>query len=982
MVWSVFLLLIKHKNYGLHSSVAMELKKYFTFVSDIRGKSMYWNRKVWLILLSCIFAGIASIRAQEQILPPDSVILSNTNDPSDPLQYALSDTIPMDSLTQSNIIPVDSLSTSTDSIPRKPGMLEAPVTYQAKDSIVLTAGNMAYLYGQGDVKYQQIQLQADWIAMNMDSSVVTATYVVDSLGVENGYPIYTDGTEQIEAKLMKYNFKTRKAYSQNGLTQQGDGFLTATVTKKMADNTMNLLGGRYTTCDEHEHPHFYINILKAKTRPGKNIVSGPAYLVIEDVPLPIALPFAFFPFNKTYSSGIIMPTYGEETTQGFYLRDGGYYFALSDYVDLALRGEYYTKGSWGLSARTAYRKRYKYSGNFDAAYHVVKLGEKGFDDYNVTKAFKIDWQHSQDAKANPFRTFSASINFSTNQFDRNEIKGQALLNTTANTKRSSVNITQRFPNSPWNISASMNISQSTRDSMLSVNLPTLMISMSMTAPFKRKNAIGPERWYEKIKLSYTGNLQNSVDSKENVFFKQNLIRDWKNGMSHRIPVSATYSLFNYINITPSLNYQERWYTSKDIMRYDTAQKKLVTDTTLYGFYRVYDYNASISAGTTLYGFYKPWAIFGGFINTIRHRMEPSISFNMTPDFGNPKYGYWQEYSYINSNDVEIHDYYSPYKRGQLFGIPGRGKQGTVSFSVNNNIEAKVRSNQDSTGLKKISLIDNLSYNIGYNMAADSLNWSDSNVGLRLKLSKSYTLNLTGRFETYIWGYNDKTGQIYKVNTPRWKVGKGLGRLVSTGSSLSYTFDNKTIKDNVVVNTVRKLFGLSEPVGENKTTTNRSNDFDDDDTSTNQRKNTPTTGTRLRKSQNSQSGEYDDDGYFKTSIPWSFTIDYRLDLGYGKFNTEKLEYDYDLRHSLSFSGNIQPTPKWRINYNGNYDFEWKKISYLTLNVSREMHCFQMSASIVPVGYRKSYMFSIAVSSSLLKDLKYHQSSQYWNGLTWY
>ena len=931
---------------------------------------MCLKQKVWLILFFCIVAGIASIRAQEQILSPDSIVTSFSHESSDAIQNTLPDRINTYIQTP-DTIPTDSLSTSKDSIPRKPGMLEAPVTYQARDSIVLTAGNMAYLFGEGDVKYQQIQLQAERIEMNMDSSVVYAVYNVDSLGVEIGYPLFIDGNEQVEAKHMNYNFKTKKAYAKDVLTQQGEGFLSAGVTKKMEDNSMNMINGRYTTCDDHDHPHFYIQLTKAKARPGKNIVAGPAYLVIEDVPIYLlGLPFGFFPFTDTYSSGIIMPTYGEDATQGFFLREGGYYFALNDYADLALIGDYYTKGTWSASARSTYKKRYKYTGNFSASYQLTKWGDKGFDDYSVRKSIRINWQHQQDAKANPFRTVSARVNFSTNQYDRNEIKSQALSHTTDNTKESSVSISQRFPNSPWSLSATMTFNQNMKDSLLNVTLPNLTINMSMIAPLKRKNAIGPERWYEKIKMSYSGNLQNSIRTKQDDFLNQNLIRDWQNGMNHQIPVSATYSLFNYINITPSFNYQERWYTNKVMQRYDTDRDVIVRDT-LYGFNRVYNYNASISAGTTLYGFYKPWAIFGGFLNTIRHRMEPSVSLNMSPDFGNTKYGYHQYYSYTDKNDVVIQEEYSPY-RGQLFGVPGKGKTGSISFSLNNNIEAKIRSDQDSTGLKKISLIDNLSYNISYNMAADSLKWSPSNVSLRLKLSKNYTLNLTGSFDTYIYTYDEKTNTVDQVNIPRWKVGKGLGRLKSTGTNFSYTFDNNSI------NTIKGWFSKREQT--DRLSTNQSNDYGENDSSDSNQEST--TGTRLRTAPQSNSGDYDENGYYKANIPWSLNISYGMNLGYGTFNPTKMEFNYKIRHTLTFQGNIQPTSNWRISYNGSYDFERKKIPYMSMTVTRDLHCFVMSASIVPVGDRKSYMFSIAVSSSLLKDLKYNQSSNYWNGLSWY
>jgi len=963
------------------------------------------------MLLICMFAGTESLSAQERKLPPDSMVMSVKQELKDSTRQlhlidsvhtklqVLPDTLLADSFTlpeslivadsltltkplllSDSLAMTDSVSVTTDTIPRKKSMIEAQVIYQATDSVVLTAGNMAYLYGKGDVKYQQIQLQAEHIQMNMDSSIVFAKYAVDSLGVEFGYPLFIDGQQQVESKAMRYNFRTKKGLSIESLTQQGDGFLTARVTKKMTDNTMNILDGQYTTCDEHDHPHFYIQLTRAKTRPGKNLVAGPAYLVIEDVPLYfIGLPFAFFPFTQTYSSGILMPTYGEDMTQGFFLRDMGYYFALNDYLDLAVRGDLYTKGSWGLSARSSYKKRYKYSGGIDAAYIITKTGDKGFDDYSVSKSFKINWTHQQDPKSNPFRTFSASVNFMTNQFDYNNIKNQGIPQSTENTKGSSINITQRFPNSPWNISASMNINQTMRDSSLYVMLPTLSINMGMTAPFKRKNAIGPERWYEKIKISYSGRMSNSLNSKENVFLQKNIIRDWTNGMTHQIPVSASYTALNYINITPSFNYQERWLTKKELMSWDDSIHSLVTDTTLYGFYRVYNWSASVSAGTTFYGFYKPWPVFGGFINTIRHRIEPSIAFSYAPGYGDPKYGFYQNYSYIR-NGVEVHDTYSPYSNSsqQFGGLPNKIKQGNISFSISNNLEAKVRSKEDSTGFKKISLIDNLSLSTAYNLAADSMNWSDINASIRMKLSKSYTLNLSGSFDVYTYN-SDGT----RINVPRWAAGKGFGRLRGTGTSLSYTFDNNFLKTNPIVKTVRKLFGLEEPEGGTGAPANRANtESNNETTMPGSTPETPATGTRLRTAKKSDSGDYDADGYYKATVPWSLNVSYGMQLGYGPFNKEKLEYDYIITNSLSFSGSIQPTPKWRINYNGSYDFKLKKIPYFTLNISREMHCFTMTASVVPVGMRKTYTFSIAVSSSLLKDLKYDQSSSYWNSMRWY
>ena len=858
---------------------------------------------------------------------------------------------------------------AVDTTARKKSMLEAPVTYQASDSIVLTGTNMAYLYGESNVKYQNIELQAERIEMSMDSSIVYATFALDSVGSEYGYPLFVEGEQQIEAKSMRYNFRSRKAYANEVLTQQGEGFLTAGVTKKMPDDAMNLINGRYTTCDEHDHPHFYIKMTKAKVRPGKDIVTGPAYLVIEDVPLfPIGLPFGFFPFSSTYSSGIIMPTYGDEMARGFNLRNGGYYFAISDYIDLALTGEIYTKGSWGLAARSSYRKRYKYSGSVDASYLVTKTGDKGLPDYSVSKDFRIAWTHSQDMKANPYRTFSASVNFSTSSYSRNQLNMLYTPNATDNNKGSSVSISQRFPNSPINISATMNINQRSQDSSLSVTLPDMSISMSSIYPLKRKHIVGKERWYEKISISYSGYFRNTIHTKENEFLRKNLIKDWKHGMQHSIPISATYN-FGFLNISPSVNYTERWLTDKVYHKYDTARNALMPVDTVYGFYRVYNYNAAISASTTLYGFFKPWAIFGDKVKMIRHRMEPSVSFSMSPDFGSRKYGYYEDYSYVNRQGETVTGVYSPFKDA-MFGPPGRGKQGSINFAVENNVEMKIRSDADSTGERKISLIEKLGFNISYNLAADSFKWSDLNVGLNLRLSKSYSLILNGIFDVYTYGYDTKTQRAYPVNKTRWQAGKGFPRLRSTSTSFSYTFNNDTFK---------KWFGGR---GSRKDEDSSSNNTENEDPDGKQDEAGQTKGGRLRKAKKTNAGEYDEDGYYNAAVPWNLSFHYNMGLGYGNFNPEKMEYNYRLTHNLSFSGSIQPTKNWRISMNGSFDVEHGKFHSFTCSISRDLHCFQMSANVIPIGPYKSYSFSIAVNSSLLKDLKYNQSNTNRDQQSWY
>lgn len=867
----------------------------------------------------------------------------------------------------------DSSILATDTL-RKKNALDAPVSYEAADSIVMTAGNWAYLFGEADVKYQNIQLQSEQIEMNMDSSVVYAKFGLDSIGQEFGYPLFKEGEQEYESKTMRYNFGSKKGYITDVITQQGEGYVTAGRTKKMEGDILNMVGGRYTTCDEHEHPHFYIKMTRAKVRPNKNIVTGPVYLVMEDVPLyPIGLPFCFFPFSSTYSSGIIMPTFGDESSRGFFLRDGGYYFALSDYIDLAVTGEIYTKGSWGLAAKSGYKKRYKYSGSFNASYLVTKTGDKDLPDYSLSKDFQLRWSHTQDPKANPYLTFSASVNFSTSSYDRNNqnsyyAQSGSYAAVNQNTKSSSINITKRFPNNPFTISANMSINQITRDSSIAVTLPNMTITMSRIFPFKRKHAVGKERWYEKIAMSYSGTLSNSITTKEDKLFKSNLVKDWRNAMQHSIPVSATFQLFKYINISPSFNYKERWYTNKVEQAYDPQRQAVVARDTTYGFYRVYDYSGSISASTTLYGFFKPLPFLGKKVEMIRHRMEPSVSLSAAPDFASNHFGFYQTFVYQDANG-EDHEYiYSPFAQN-MYGVPSKGKQGSVSFSVNNNIEMKIRSDKDSTGFRKISLIDKLSMSMSYNMAADSFKWSDLNMGLRLKLSKNQTLNLNGTFDTYTYDENGR-----RIDVPRWKAGKGIGRLKSTSTSVSYTFNNDTFK---------KLFGGGD--SDSKTSAAANNNAPTDPTDPQSEgtdeENTENKGGRLLGKKKS-SGETDEDGYTVVNVPWSLSFSYGLALSYGKFDRERREFKYRLTHSLSFNGNIQPTKSWRMNFNATYDFDKHKISYMTCSITRDLHCWNMSANFVPIGPYKSYTFSVAVSSSLLRDLKYDKHSNYRDAQQWY
>ncbi|MBQ2838323.1 MAG: LPS-assembly protein LptD [Muribaculaceae bacterium] len=868
------------------------------------------------------------------------------------------DTIDVDSIIKKNPS-VTKDTTQQSRIRRVKVDLDNQVVFSSQDSIVMTGDNRVYMYGKGAVTYGKLKLDADQIDMDMKNSLVYAVGRKDSLGEWVGKPVFDEGGATYETETMKYNFKTKRGYITNVITEQGEGYLTGGETKKMEDDTYYLKNGRYTTCDQHDCPHFYFQLTKAKVRPNKDIVTGPAYMVLSGLPLPLAVPFGYFPFSKKYSSGIIVPTFGDDYQRGFYLSDGGYYFAINDNIDLALTGEIYTKGSWGVKARSNYVKRYKFSGNFDISYLKSIYGDKGMPDYSKQTNFQILWSHTQDAKANPNLNFSASVNFTTSGYSRNDLNSYYSSAFTENTKSSSVNLTYRFPQSKWSLSTTLNVSQRTQDSTLSVSFPNFTLTMSQIYPFKRKKAVGDEKWYEKIRMSYSGQFQNSLTAKQDEFFKKNIIKDWRNGMKHSIPISATFNLFKYINFTPQISFTDRMYTNKVRRQWDPNAAAEVCDTT-YNFYNVWDFSASMSLDTKIYGFYQPLPFLGNKVKMIRHVLTPTISFSASPDFSSSFFGYYGTYQYVDVNGKEQTRKYSLFPNS-MFGVPGQGKTGAVTVSLANNVEMKVRDDNDSIGEKKISLIENFTVSQSYNFAADSLNWSNINTSLNLRLIKNFNLNLSAVWDVYTYQLNEY-GNPVRVNIPRWEVGKGLGRLSSTGTSFSYTFNNDTFKR-------KKKEGSSPAEDENNTST-------DADASA--------TENESRSPFSKKKGEVatDADGYMKWTVPWNLTVNYSVSYGYGAFDKEKLEYKGKITQNLSFSGNIRPTKNWNFGFSASYNFDTGKIAYMNCNISRDLHCFSMRASFVPVGPYKSYNFHIAVKSSMLSDLKYQKRSSMSNGVNWY
>lgn len=852
---------------------------------------------------------------------------------------------------------------------KKSGALDAPVTFSSDDSMVYDAkSKVARLYGNSKVKYQNMDLASDRIQMSLDSSLVRATGTADTTGAIFGTPVFTMGQDKYESDTMAFNFKTKKGFINNVYTEQQDGYLSSQHSKRDSSGVLYLEHGRYTTCDQ-PHPDFYIALSRAKVRPGKDVVFGPAYLVVADVPLPLAIPYGFFPFTKSYSSGFIMPTYGDESSRGFYLRDGGYYFAISDKWDLKLLGEIYTKGSWGLSVASNYRKRYRYNGSFFFSYQNTKNGDKGMPDYTEQTSFKLQWSHRQDSKANPFSSLSASVNFASTSYERNNLTSMYNPQSyTQSLRTSSVNWSTTFSSIGMTLSGSANLSQNRIDSTVSLTLPDLNISVSRFYPFKRKHMAGKERWYEKISMSYTGQLSNSIDTKEEMLFKSNLIKDWRNAFQHNIPINANFTLFNYININPSFNFTDRMYSNKVMKSWDEQAQVERADTT-YGFYNVYNWSMSVGASTKMYGFWVPSKkIFGDKIQAIRHVITPQVTFSYAPDCGSRYYDTYQKTD--ADGNVSLVEY-SPYANG-LFGVPSRGKTGSITFDVSNNIEMKVKSDKDSTGFKKLSIIDELGFNMGYNLAAKEKPWSDLTVRLRLKWWKNYTFNLNAVFATYAYELDEK-GTPYVSNHTEYSKGR-FGRFQGLSQNISFTLNPEKLK---------KWFGGGDDEKEDEEDTE--NDEDNDTGVESNIDDDMVNGQKSAKKKNSGKAETDEDGYMKFSMPWSLTVGYGISMREntsGKFNTKTMRYPYAFTQTLNFSGNIRISDGWNISFSSGYDFENHDISMTTASLSRDLHCFSMSCSVVLAPYT-SYNFSFRCNAATLTDvLKYDKRSGYSNAVQWY
>ena len=902
---------------------------------------------------------------------PDTAALSDTL----LAEQKSADTTVLDSLRQAierhNKVVDDSI--RLDSIQRaRSNGLESPVKYTAKDSMVYYADTKtAHLYGTSSIDYEDMNLKSDKIYMSLDSSLVRATGSADSTA-ENGIrnkPVFSMGKDTYESDTMAYNFKSKRGLIRDVYTEQQEGYLKGEKAKRDSSGVIYLKHGRYTTCDD-PHPDFYIALSRAKVRPGKDVVFGPAYLVVADVPLPLAIPYGFFPFSKKYSSGFIMPSYGDEQNRGFYLRDGGYYFALNDKMDLKLLGEIYTRGSWGVSVTSNYKKRYRYNGNFLFSYQNTKTGDKGMPDFQENTSFKLQWRHTQDQKANPFSTLTASVNFATTSYERNNLTSmynpQAM---TQSTRTSSVNWSTNFSSIGMSLSAEANVAQNMRDSMVSLTLPNLNINIANFYPFRRKKMAGEERWYEKISVRYTGQLKNSLDAKEDKVFKSDLVKDWRNAMSHQIPVQANFTVFDYLTISPSFHFTDRMYTNKIMRSWDEDEQVEVADTT-YGFYNVYNWNVNLSLTTKLYGFWTPnKKIFGDKIQTIRHVMTPTVTLQYAPSFAASHYGFWDTYQYTDANG-EVHlKEYSPFSHG-LFGTAPNTRSESITMQLSNNIEMKVKSDKDSTGYKKLSVIDELGFSLSYNAATDWHRWSDLSMNLRLKWWKSFPINISSRFAMYAYEFNEAGRPVIGNHT---EIGKGrMPRFQGFNMNIPLTLNPENLK---------KWFGGGEDEDEEEyddgegIDTNIETNIDDD----------MERGKHAAKKKSGNIAETDADGYMRFNMPWSLTFGYGISMREntaGRFNKKRMRYPYKYSQTLNVSGNVRLSDGWNINFSSGYDFDAHEMSMTVASLSRDLHCFNMSASIVLHPYT-SYNFTFRCNASTLTDaLKYDKKSGMTNAIQWY
>ena len=802
--------------------------------------------------------------------------------------------------------------------------LKSKVEYAARDSLRFDIKEQkVYLFRDANIKYEDIGLKSGYVEIDFPKKTVYATGIKDSTGKDIQVPEFTQAAQKFKSKVMTYNYDTKRGYIQNVFTKQDEGYLHGTIVKKMENDITYLKDGWYTTCDREDDPHYEFKFGKAKVIPGKKVITGPAYLVIANVPVPLGIPFGYFPSKAGRRSGILMPTYGESNNQGFFLENGGYYWAMNKYIDLFLVGDIFSRGSWAVKPRLNYRYRYHYSGNLNFSYAVNKLGAADSPDFQKSTDFSVQWTHSQDQKARPHSTFSANVNIVSSNFNKyNPVtNAQTYL---SNTFQSSINYTTNWNNNYY-LTLNFSHSQNTLNKSINITLPSLSFSVNQFYPLRKKEHVGKLRWYENISTKYNMEAMNQYNTVDTLIFKKkNWWYDMQNGIQHHVPITVTFPVLKYFYWTTSISLNDRMYFStirkKYVPSYKPGKDSLVVDTIRH-FTNAFDGNASTSINTTLYGMYQ---FKHGPVIALRHMVTPSVSFTYTPNFGSSGWGY---YRYAVNDTNKNPQKYSIFE-GNLYGGPAARKSGVVNFSLRNNLEMKVRNRKDTvTGTKKIVLIENLTFSETYDMTKDSMRWSTLSIQGYTTLFKNLRVSYSSRWDPYA---RDSLGR--SIRKSEWEVHRRLLRLDNTTWDLGLTYTLSSDKSN--------------------------------------KKKTSKKGTEQERKDISDYYDY----YVDFDIPWSFNLNYKFTVN-KDWNSAKTYRVGKVTQTLGFNGQLNITPKWKITLNTGWDFTNGQLSFTSIDLYRDLHCWEMRFGWIPKGAQQSWNFSINVKASILQDLKLNKKKDF-------
>jgi hypothetical protein len=838
----------------------------------------------------------------------------------------------------------------------KKGAFQDPISYSAKDSMIiylLDIDTVVYLHKEANVKSLDMEMTAGYIEGSKKDGTIFGKGYLDSIGKLLEKPVFKKSGEQFEMETVTHKFTSEKTRIKNVSTKQGDGLLYGDIAKRMPDHSTFIKGAKYTTCED-PHPHFYIRMTRGKIvdKPSKYIYFGPSYLVIEDVPiLPLIIPFGFFPQQSGRSSGIRMPSYGEETSRGFFLRNLGYYFAIGEHMDLDISGDYYTLGSWALRSTSRYTKRYKYDGSFNLNYAFNTTGEKGSADYSAATTFSIQWSHRQSPKARPGTNFSANVNFAS--ANNNLYNNNAAHNPHQNINNSissSISYSRAWQGSPFNLSVNANHSQNMRDSTYSVTIPNITFSMSRIYLFARKERVGKKALYEDISLTYGVTFDNKVAFKSTELKDPNFMKKINNGLNHNISIGLpNFPLFKYINLSPSVRYGTKWYFKSIEKHWDSVNRRVVTDTT-QAFSKlgmVHEYSFSASLNTQIYGLVKFKT--GSKIEAIRHVMKPSVSFSYSPDLVKAFNGYRM----VQRDTLGNMGQYNIYE-GQPYGYPSQRESGSISFSLGNNLEMKVRNDNDTTGAKKIPLLNTFDISTSYNLLADSMNLSNISFSGTTNLPRQTALSFGFTLDPY--AINERGTRINKYY---WREKKGLniGRLTRFNLSFGYSFSGgKKGSDNNRNRTPQRGSGLDDGHDHGH---DNGHDHDKD----------------------THTDVVNPFVYEPFSVPWSVSFNYSYN--YTKtynYTGRQLFTNHNHTQTLGFNGSLSPTKNWDVRITSGFDFKTMGLTMTQISITRQLHCFEFSFNWTPLGRYQSWSFKIGIRSSMLSDvLKYDKQSSYFDNL---